>query len=159
MNLNPRHEVKKRVPWLAVHFWLILLPIFQFSLVIRDRDGTESEENRRVWILPTPIPSSFWLRFRLHFLVFTLIDDDYNSNSISDSDISENQTYWCFENYASTTDKIHGVQFAMDFHQWNTIPAFWVFYSEKLSFDSVLINRLLQRRGLEVIGLRLNVFK
>jgi len=68
--------------------------------------------------------------------------------------------YYCrFQNYAATTDKIHSVQFAINFRQSITISAFLVSYSEKLLFRSILINQLLQMRVLEAIGLRFNIFE
>jgi len=56
-----------------------------------------------------------------------------------------------FKTMQPPTSKIHGVKVAIDFRQSNTIPAFRVFYSEKL-----LSYKL---RVLEAIGVRLNVSK
>jgi len=71
-------------------------------------------------------------------------------------------SYCRFQNYTATTDKMFGLYVAL---QWNNqvsikhVSAFWVFYWEKLSSRSILINHLLQMRVLEAIGLRLNVSK
>jgi len=40
-------------------------------------------------------------------------------------------SYQRFQNCAATTDKIYGVQFAMDCRQSNRIFVFWVFYSDQ----------------------------
>jgi len=71
----------------------IPLSIFQLSLVISDGDATESEENGTIPIYPTPIPSSFWLWFRPRFSVFTSTEDGYDSDCVSNSDVSENQPW------------------------------------------------------------------
>jgi len=62
-----------------------------------------------------------------------------------DSFLTMNTPLRRFQNYTQTSlIVIHGVQFAMDLRQSNTIWAFWMFYSEELSFRSMLINQLLQ---------------
>jgi len=55
MNLKPVMKLRKTNSAMIGCMLLTPLPIFKFSLVISDRDGTESEENRAVPILPPPI--------------------------------------------------------------------------------------------------------
>ena len=63
-----------------------------FHWVISDWVGNRIGRNGYVLILPTPIPSSLWIRLRLHISIFTIVhkrfhDSQYNSVA------SENQPY------------------------------------------------------------------